>query len=520
MIIDDLIQTKENRPQLMDYVTTYYEKNKRMKSLSLINVLDMYHLDKKFEEMLNITMFLLDLFNEEITMEKLYAFDFPSSTNDFLNSLFFKIHDYLELSVLNLTNVKNFIDIFIEEIKKEPETEINILKRDFFISLLKKLSNIKIDTHKCLTFYKEYTIEWIPITCSEHHDIIDNMLTNTFEFIYNCPELVYFTSTFFDTCMRILDINNELTSSNYLKYKTAVVISKYFEELITCAKVHVLNNLHQYIKNIAHLCINIYSLENPVTITYQLDLLEFLYPYRWILVNVLEPDKRIKFMSNFLDNYSLVSNIFFENNTTKIYDEELKNLNEFLLFGKLLKDAIHIVNRDKFIMILGKTLKKFVNREKDFDISHLKYIFTFFYLLNENPCFRESLVKETYFICTQDIRSLISIVKDEHVEAIQELCTFIDIERAKHKDDDKDIPEEFLDPIMGTPIKTPVMLPNTSIIMEKEVIIRHLANSEYNPFTREHLTLLELEEFNQREDIYLLVSSFLKQLLERECICK
>ena len=102
-------------------------------------------------------------------------------------------------------------------------------------------------------------------------------------------------------------------------------------------------------------------------------------------------------------------------------------------------------------------------------------------------------------------------------EEIQKLCIFIDEERAKQKeeDDDEDIPEDLLDPIMGSLIKTPVALPNSDTIMEKDVIVRHLMNQEENPFTREPLTMKELEEYNVRPDIQSLLSNFKQRLLDR-----
>ena len=66
---------------------------------------------------------------------------------------------------------------------------------------------------------------------------------------------------------------------------------------------------------------------------------------------------------------------------------------------------------------------------------------------------------------------------------------------------DYEIPDEFLDPIMQTLITYPVMLPNSDIIMDKGVIVRHLLSNEYNPFSRAKLTLKMLDDYNNESNI-------------------
>ena len=74
-----------------------------------------------------------------------------------------------------------------------------------------------------------------------------------------------------------------------------------------------------------------------------------------------------------------------------------------------------------------------------------------------------------------------------------------------------DFPDKFCDPLMFTEIKTPVFLPDTEIIMDKEVLTRHLLNEEYNPFNREKLTIQLLENYNNNDDIKLKIEQFLRE---------
>ena len=108
-----------------------------------------------------------------------------------------------------------------------------------------------------------------------------------------------------------------------------------------------------------------------------------------------------------------------------------------------------------------------------------------------------------------------NMILRSEADDLVELCTFIDNERAKEEEDDDNIPEELLDPIMGTLIENPVVLPNSDTVMEKDVIIRHLMNNEENPFTREALTVKELEEYNEKEEVQSFIVGFKLRLAER-----
>ena len=74
--------------------------------------------------------------------------------------------------------------------------------------------------------------------------------------------------------------------------------------------------------------------------------------------------------------------------------------------------------------------------------------------------------------------------------------------------EDKEVPEEFLDPIMSTPIEEPILLPESDIIMDLNVISTHLLTNKTNPFTRSELTMEILKEYNKSEHACKLVNDF------------
>jgi ubiquitin conjugation factor E4 B len=69
-----------------------------------------------------------------------------------------------------------------------------------------------------------------------------------------------------------------------------------------------------------------------------------------------------------------------------------------------------------------------------------------------------------------------------------------------------DVPEEFLDPLLRTVMKDPVLLPSSGMVLDRSVIARHLLSDSLDPFSRKPLTLDELQpqaELRQRIEAFL-----------------
>ena len=60
------------------------------------------------------------------------------------------------------------------------------------------------------------------------------------------------------------------------------------------------------------------------------------------------------------------------------------------------------------------------------------------------------------------------------------------------EEDLDDAPDDFLDPVMGTLMTDPVLLPTSGTIMDRGIILRHLLTSETDPFNRSPLTTSDL----------------------------
>lgn len=73
------------------------------------------------------------------------------------------------------------------------------------------------------------------------------------------------------------------------------------------------------------------------------------------------------------------------------------------------------------------------------------------------------------------------------------------------------LPNEFLDPLLYTPIREPVVLPDSNIIVDRAVIMAHLLENHYDPFNRQPLDKDKLLEYNDKIEIKEKCLEFIKK---------
>ena len=67
---------------------------------------------------------------------------------------------------------------------------------------------------------------------------------------------------------------------------------------------------------------------------------------------------------------------------------------------------------------------------------------------------------------------------------------------------------------MFTPIKNPVILPESQVFIDIKSISNHLLNDQTDPFNRTKLTLDELEKFNLLPVNIIKIKDFKKKILD------
>ncbi|GJD11072.1 Probable ubiquitin conjugation factor E4 [Galdieria sulphuraria] len=101
------------------------------------------------------------------------------------------------------------------------------------------------------------------------------------------------------------------------------------------------------------------------------------------------------------------------------------------------------------------------------------------------------------------------LLSDEECHELQLMMKrFQEFEKLESEDEDlvRNAPEEFLDPIMATIMREPVLLPTSRTIVDLSTISRHLLSDPSDPFNREFLSMEMLqpqEELKRRIEDYI-----------------
>jgi hypothetical protein len=213
-----------------------------------------------------------------------------------------------------------------------------------------------------------------------------------------------------------------------------------------------------------------------------------------------------KYFKNNLNYINILSSSNFEIMTTSIIVKQFSNSLCYILDILVGSNKKNLSIKDKetygfhpltFLKIISEIFQTFACSPIFIDVIGKNYTYNSPKLIQK---FLDILSKKGELY---QIRGEIISQFQSKIQTIKEL----EIER-----DEIDIPDEFCDPIMQTLIETPVILPNTDIYMDREVICRHLLTEETNPFNRESLSIKILDEFNSQENIKNKLSIFKRKI--------
>jgi len=280
-------------------------------------------------------------------------------------------------------------------------------------------------------------------------------------------------------------------------------------------------------------------------INYYIDLEKFLIPkekleYRFCITEALKLTNQETYNlinSNLLEKF--IINIFNDNNMINetlppIYQhigtllgftyikqfERYINIieNNYKIFNKIYKTNEELINNSYLYDLIGLSIFSFLDICKSFD--HMT-------LLNNNininifnlkkSTFLEfiSLIENKNVIKTiknKDYKKLINFYVDQYKNLAFDSQSIIDKFDNLNNDQEISIPDKYLDPLLFTLIKEPLLIPNSDIFIDKETIKRHLLESETNPFTREPLTYDKLIEYNNEANIKKQLDVFKEEL--------
>ena len=209
------------------------------------------------------------------------------------------------------------------------------------------------------------------------------------------------------------------------------------------------------------------------------NIISFLYIISDNAINILmskELGEKICSQLNYYLNEITLEN---KRNLYNIQNKYYVGFKPINLLDFLIKILLSLMKHSSFILYMSKDIRCFKKTNIDFSIKQL--------WIN-------------------------NLLTDREYNKLENITKLID--HKINEDKEIEIPDEFCDPLMDCEIIEPIILPETNIIMEKSVILRHLLNNLNNPFNREPLSLKNLEEFNNRDDIKKKIQLFLNKKKE------
>lgn len=560
------IKCHQTRNDTVKWIDDYYAKNLRFKSLTLINVIDLYRIEKKFAELINITEQLLEIFNKGATFEKIQNFKVPNENkpSPFLNKLFFMIQDFYELSVINLVNFRKYLDSSIIQLRDELDNEdeehhdvnFTILKMEFYEDLLDKLEGVKFNKMSYYDFYRYDMIIWLS-HIEESHPTIDNILDILLTVL--SEETVVFDDDLFNLMLRITKTDDPITQSTAIKIKAALLLANYYEPVATGVKQRILLNLNNFVSGMVSLYNDLTDYDDFNVFLYYQQILHMLRAYKQNIYESLDQPVVEKFIFTLLTNYlsfykGYINSLYTANRILngestnydtidpikpmiEWYQKEIFVMDEYIVMDDFLKRSTCVGNRDKLAMIIGFKVDAFAGNNRSRlkiniankyfkPLVHMMNIYYILEMLSKSEEFIGALVNETMNLKTVSVIKILNIlvnkkqISDFDRGVLLPMLDKINEQRENDSQMMEDIPDDLLDPIMGTLIKNPIILPNTNTLMDYDVIMRHLMEQSNNPFSREELTKAQLDEYNERPDIQERLDLFKQRLLDNRKTCK
>jgi hypothetical protein len=236
-------------------------------------------------------------------------------------------------------------------------------------------------------------------------------------------------------------------------------------------------------------------------------------------------ENQINYLSNIILNTTVEISAFVKiyEKINKIYLDLISYNLDFILFlldeynSNIHKDDLDI--KFNIIKFVNNVLKVCYNKKSD--VIKIK-------INNEENIiwnnFKKYLIEPfssilMVLIKMPDISTMLNVYYTEFTNYLQKLDIHLGTEIFEYyiqKRDENvidDIPlnvdDEFLDPILCIPIRNPVILPNSLVFMDRAVIESHLTTNNFDPFSRSPLSIDELNEFNNTEEIKIKIIDFI-----------
>lgn len=375
------------------------------------------------------------------------------------------------ISKIIINNVATIIEYYKEDIYNTQEENILKLLELVVYTIIEKIKNINIHI-------KIFLLKFL----SKKNNIIKKILTNYSKKNFNLSDFIIGLINLYLSISRIEDKNILEISRNEINKIMINIIddNNFIKNTELCNKFifNIISDTNDYYQEILKFINKIYNNQeciNDILID-ELNILKKNLIYFRINIKLLI--KIIKYNNNFLIDDNIIIEKFIKSNNFWIINM--------------------INNRDNLKHIIYK-----YNYLKDINLNKFyKYFINIFLEFSNNKKFIKILINEKMYYDNCIFYNLMTYTDDSYKKKIlQEMLDKIIFEKKNSiKENNIDIPLEFCDPILYTPIKNPVILPESLIYMDYDIIKNHLLTNEIDPFNRTKLTINELEEFNTKEE--------------------
>ena len=520
-----------------------------------INKIDKFNLDGK--EILSSATFLNKLFFIIIDYINISLIRLNTYINDLKNRIYYvniEIQKLDNIPTENITYENRVNLLFMKEQRSQFKNKRYLLNSildkflgfsgpmyDFIsLDLIRFVNNYYTKKKECLDINIDIPSFSIVEIIDEHIFIIAELIRCNFNNVNHTTDLI----TFY---INVLECNSEnpLTKNPDIKVKYLNILSDniasnniYFQSVVKrdllgfFTKLCDLSVFFHVHSNYGHEQITI------ITVLSNTGFNEFLrvspnhnISHRFIVI-------LIELLKNVFDNlFNSLKNLYKINNNELLDENEFGDKEKLKKYIKIYKFnftiSINFINylvntrntlfieygiKDKFTgllnyfiyLLIGPSKKYIIKKQHDLNLKLIDDMFTIFeifYKYVNNDEFKYSIVRDSLYYNTDYLSKLMSILLNKQKILTKEfnlMNSFIDsIVKYKYtydKINEIDIPEDYADPIMGTLIYNPIMLPGCNTIMDKDVIFRHLLDKESNPFNRDKLTIDELVKFNERDE--------------------
>jgi hypothetical protein len=145
------------------------------------------------------------------------------------------------------------------------------------------------------------------------------------------------------------------------------------------------------------------------------------------------------------------------------------------------------------IIMKGDIVFSLYNRKIEIQ-NILKELFGMMILLKCNISFTKNIINYIDLI-----KNMLNMCLDENLN--NEINEYIHTDLSNQDIKLTNIPEEFLDPILCVVIDDPIMIPKVDLIFDRSSIMSQLYYDNINPYTREKLTIEDVDSYNKESHI-------------------